>query len=97
MYVYNVDRFQKYYFCMNFQYLFYLRIEKNRSHHPVGQRSVFKLSAVLPTMTYGGSTRVRINMIKPTTVIINPSLFNKSLSVIFTTLADLTLNITDIL
>lgn len=82
---------------LNLIYIIYLRIEKNRSHHPVGQRSVFKLSAVLPTMTYGGSTRVLINMIRPTTAIISPSLFNRSLSVIFTTFADLTLNITDIL
>lgn len=79
------------------QNIVYSHIEKNRSHHPVGQRSVFKLSAVLPTITYGGSTRVLINIINPTTAIISPSLFNRSLSVIFTTLADLTLNITDIL
>lgn len=61
------------------------------------QRKAFRLSAVRPTMTSGGETRVLINKATLTNPQRRLSFFIRDASVIFTAFAERTRNITEIL
>lgn len=61
------------------------------------QRKAFRLSAVRPTMTSGGDTRVLINKATLTNPQRRLSFFIREASVIFTAFAERTRNITEIL
>lgn len=67
------------------------------SHQSALQRYAFKSSAVRPTITTGGATIVRTNKPIPTQRQMMPNRFNRVASVIFTALAERTLNTTEIL
>ena len=60
------------------------------SHQSVRHRYAFKSSAVLPVMTNGGATKVRIIKNRQNIPTIMPNLLSKSKSVILTGFADLT-------
>lgn len=77
--------------------IFYLLVVNVWSHQSALQRYAFKSSAVRPTITTGGATIVRTNKPIPTQRQIMPNRFSNVASVIFTALADRTLNTTEIL
>lgn len=61
------------------------------------QRNAFRLSAVRPTITSGGETKVRTRSATLTKPHNKPSFFISEASVIFTAFAERTRNITEIL
>lgn len=75
----------------------HIREVKVWSHQSVLQRNALRLSAVRPTMTSGGDTKVRTRRATLTNPHNNPSFFISEASVIFTAFAERTRNITEIL
>lgn len=75
----------------------YLHVVKEWSHQSVLHKYAFRSSLVLPTMTAGGATSVRMASNTHATPTITPIRRRRYMSDIFTAFADRTWNITDIL
>lgn len=85
------------YYCNIEYYKNYLHVVKEWSHQSVLHRYAFKSSLVLPTMTAGGATNVRIARSTQATPTMMPIRRRRYMSDIFTAFADRTWKITDIL